>query len=466
MYKSNKYVSLAALASAALPTLKITKTSMPQTQSDEFLTTGIVDDKNNNYVITAPKTKNAAVILDRHCSILLDLKKIRENNNFPLETLVPIAAYKINNLGNAYIFKNISGKPLNEKELFFSSKYASSIAKALNSIHILDKNIALNNSLPCYDVPEIQKRLLADLDEGMQTRKLPQQLFSRWENQIEDVSLWRMKPCVIHANLSADAFYANNYKITGIVDFNNLHIGDPAQDFAWAFGVCGNDVLDRIFKIYNKLNPQPDIETFIKRAKLHSELMLLKWLLHGTHTNNIDIVNDAEQMLHDLMSSIDQEMEIEKQKHEKLMQAEEQARHLRAEIERKNQERLQQLQLDNSKIDEKIVSLKQSNAESETNTINFYDSLYKKDSKETENKQDLKLSQALTGDENEIESNQKLQKDSSNISNSDEEPTAVINIDTQKSSETVENNDMDNEKESENREENMPNNNISDENPK
>ncbi len=356
MYKSNKYISLAALASAALKDADIVGTCLPQSQSDDFLSTNIlvksVERKNKEYTVIAPRSKNAALTLARHVSILSSLSIARENKEFTISTLIPIASYPIPNVGKAYIFEPVVGRPLDDADLFTSTSYASAVAKAISSLHSLKDTIAINNSLPAYTVTDIQRRLLSDLDEGMQTRKLPKALFSRWEKMIEDVSLWRLTPCVIHANLSADSFYVKSYMVSGIVDFTNMHIGDPAEDFAWLFGVASSDTLNRVFKVYNQLNPQPDFKSFVERAKLHSELMILKWLLHGVHTNNNEIVEDAAQMLSELSDSITAEEEMRKIEAEKTLKLQEENRRIREEIELENVRKLENLNLHSPKIDD------------------------------------------------------------------------------------------------------------------
>lgn len=382
MYKSNKYIALAALASAAMHKAKIVGTALPQSKTEDFLSTNVITDDNKEYTVIAPRSKSAALNLVRHTSILLSLNIAREHGDFNISTLLPVASCPIQNVGKAYICETIIGKPLDDNDLFTSSRFASAIAKALASLHSLDETIAIDNSLPIYSVKDIQNRLLSDLDEGMQTRKLPEFLFSRWEKMIEDVSLWRLNPCMIHSNLSADSFYVKNYVVTGMSDFSDMHIGDPAQDFAWLFGVASPDTISRVFTVYNQLIPQPNFDVFVERAKLHSELVILKWLLHGVRSNNQDIVNDASQMLEDLADSIIAEEEAERIANEKAMRLQEENRRMREEIEKKNAAKLEEMKLKSTTIpvsnpnifEDTVSSISSVNAGSDISSFEVSDS--------------------------------------------------------------------------------------------
>ena len=341
MSKTNPYLALAALASACLPNKNIVATSAPQYNNDEYVCTNIADSNGHHYTVMSPKTTSSAVNLERHATILSYLNSLED---FPIATMVPRVSYPLSSSAKVFIFDAIErGYPLQDTDLMTSTRFASTIAKALVNLHSIDTNISSLITLPSYTPADIQNRLLADLDEAMQTRKLPKVLFSRWEEQIENVSLWKFTPTVVHANLSADSFYVHNYVVTGMADFSALHVGDPAQDFAWLFGVCSDETLNRIFKIYNYLNPQLDLDVFFTRAKLHSELMLLKWLLHGIHSSDNDIVEDASAMLNDLAESIQAENEAIASATQEQKRIELENQRILAEIEQRNKERMASL---------------------------------------------------------------------------------------------------------------------------
>ena len=61
-----------------------------------------------------------------------------------------------------------------------------------------------NADLPSYTPNEFRQRRLNELDQAATTGKIPPLLLRRWEHAMEDVSLWRFNPCVVHGDLHED----------------------------------------------------------------------------------------------------------------------------------------------------------------------------------------------------------------------------------------------------------------------
>ena len=55
---------------------------------------------------------------------------------------------------------------------------------------------------------------------------------------------------------------------------------------------------------YRKLRLVEDPK-FTTRIELHSELVLLEWLLHGVHENNDEIIGDARELISQLADTLD-----------------------------------------------------------------------------------------------------------------------------------------------------------------
>jgi hypothetical protein len=87
--------------------------------------------------------------------------------------------------------------------------------------------------------------------------------------------------------------------ISGVIDWKNLQINDPALDFAWLIPGGDQELVDAVFLNYQLARSGADSNIAL-RATLYSELELAKWLLHGFSRREAAVVEDAMQMLQDL----------------------------------------------------------------------------------------------------------------------------------------------------------------------
>ena len=104
---------------------------------------------------------------------------------------------------------------------------------------------------------------------------------------------------MIHGALGGDSVLEQNGEVSGIIDWKNLQINDPAIDFAWLAPSTDHELLDAVVLNYQLAKSGADA-SIAKRAVLYSELELAKWLLHGYQRRNPEIIEDAAGMLQDL----------------------------------------------------------------------------------------------------------------------------------------------------------------------
>ena len=80
----------------------------------------------------------------------------------------------------------------------------------------------------------------------------------------------------------------------------DARVADPADDLAWLAAAAPQDVLDSIFEAYVVGRRELRDPHLLDRARLASELALLRWLMYGVRTENADVISDGEGMMLDL----------------------------------------------------------------------------------------------------------------------------------------------------------------------
>ena len=117
------------------------------------------------------------------------------------------------------------------------------------------------------------------------------------------MSLWRFLPSPIHGDLSETSIHVDHGRVCALTGFSSAHVGDPAVDIAWVFARASDEFLERFHEAYQQTRSEKDLH-LLERAALLSELAVVRWLVHGLHSDDSEIVDEARAMLADLSASI------------------------------------------------------------------------------------------------------------------------------------------------------------------
>ena len=172
-------------------------------------------------------------------------------------------------------------------------------------MHDLPTRLVADAGLPVYEADEYRQRRLAEVDRAAATGHVPSALLSRWERALEEAGAWRFVPSVVHGELDGDSVRTSSTEVTGMVEWAQARVADPADDFGWLANAAEPEVFDGVLAAYaakRRANPDPDLA---RRARLAGELALVRWLLHGTSADDSAVVDDAVAMLAVLDSSLD-----------------------------------------------------------------------------------------------------------------------------------------------------------------
>jgi macrolide phosphotransferase len=140
------------------------------------------------------------------------------------------------------------------------------------------------------------------------TGDVPSELLARWSTALEDSALWQFQPTVVHGALAPESFLVAGDRVTGILGWSGLHVGDPASDLFWLSSAPSEQLATRVFGSYNLGRSTPADRQLRKRARLYAELEIAKWLLHGIEKHDDTIVADAKTMLAGLSVSVESDM--------------------------------------------------------------------------------------------------------------------------------------------------------------
>ncbi len=203
-------------------------------------------------------------------------------------------------LGGA-LFTTISG---NEPDLakLAPGGFSKTLADSIAAIHQLDPSLVRSAGLPEYSSSDVLHSKVSELDKIAATGKVPAELLNRWEQALEDVSLFRFHATVIHGAISKEAVLLDGQRVVGMTDFD-LKVSDPAEDLAWIVGGGLQSTIEDTLLHYRAARPAAD-ENLIQRAALYSELELGSWLVYCIEQGEESSIKQAEGLIEDLKEQL------------------------------------------------------------------------------------------------------------------------------------------------------------------
>jgi len=291
---------LAALAAEAAPELRFTRYLPVETPDVDQLE--LLSDSGETYLLRVPNTAGGERELALEIRILASLQPYAEQ--LPFQIPIRRGDTKDQVGYQATLFTALGGKTANPERLG-PGEFSRSFAAALAGIHSLPLAVVRDGGLPDFDATAILHRKVAELDRMAATGRVPADLLNRWERAMEDVNLFRYRPTVVHGGITSSAIHLDGQRVIGLSNWQNLRIGDPAEDFVWLIqGTLENTQSDTVLT-YRTIRSSAD-ENLQQRATLYSELAVGQWLLHLLdNESDTESIAEAEDMLADLRSDLD-----------------------------------------------------------------------------------------------------------------------------------------------------------------
>jgi aminoglycoside phosphotransferase (APT) family kinase protein len=201
------------------------------------------------------------------------------------------------------IFKFVYGTKIDAGRVAPASNLSSSISRSIAGIHSLPLELVQSAGLPEFTPAENIRARVAELDRFAATGKVPSVLLSRWEQALEDTSLFRFKPTVVHGGLNSETMLSLDEEVSGVLSWSTLRVSDPAEDFAWILGAGIHELSESILDVYRQSHFNTD-DSLRLRATLYSEFEFARWLMFGISKNDAAIVNEAVLMLEGLAEDV------------------------------------------------------------------------------------------------------------------------------------------------------------------
>ncbi|MFT4231278.1 MAG: phosphotransferase [Leucobacter sp.] len=284
--------TLAALATSAVPGLVVF--GVRECDDDEGFASAVVIGEDAELLVRVPRSQAAEV---RQSAELLGLAALSDGSRARLPFAVP-KSLGMTRAGEtrAVVLTMPDGERFAAEDLADDALLLQPIAEAVAAIHELPLSVAQQGGLPLRSAQDLRLRATRLIDRAAATRLLPETVLKRWEQTVEAAELWDFSPVIVHGSLDADQLRVEEDRVTAVLGWSELALGDPASDLSWLLA-AGIEVLEGVLARYSQLRNAGSLAHLRTRAALYHELEVARWLLHGVDSHDRSIVDDAVAML-------------------------------------------------------------------------------------------------------------------------------------------------------------------------
>ncbi|GAB3126556.1 phosphotransferase [Glaciibacter psychrotolerans] len=298
---ARSHLTLAALATSALPGLDVAQARMHSQRSHGLFDSALIIDRDGReLIIRVPRSQSAET---EQSADLVALRALTVGNRSRLPFDIPeFLGQTPTGPTRAIVYELLPGDSFETDALTGHVGVSGSIGRAIAAIHGLPTAFIADAGLSQQTAHECRTATIALIDRAASTGYLPAALLRRWEQATDDDALWQFAPTVVHGSLSDESFLIVDDAVSGVLGWAALAVGDPARDLNWLLAARG-EAAETAISSYLAARQGGD-PRLTQRAMLYAELELARWLLHGSDTRNQEIVDDAVAMLDGLVDTV------------------------------------------------------------------------------------------------------------------------------------------------------------------
>lgn len=298
-------LSLAALASAAVPGLDPSSVEgVVGTEPARSYDVAFVQDHDHRrWVIRCPRTPAASARLEQSAALLALLAR---------RLTMPVPAVKgwvaLPEGGRAAVHQYLTGRMVDLSSIAPGSKLAAGLGRALAQLHNLDRRIYEEAGVPVYEAEAYRTRRLAELDRAAATGRVPTGLLTRWEHDLEDVTLWRFTTTPTHGAVGSSTVLATpddgeEPDVKAFLGWESAQVADPADDLAVLVAELDPESLDTVMEAYAHARADRPDQHLQQRARLVHQMSLVRRMMSAVAAGDDD---GAEELARGLRRLDDQ----------------------------------------------------------------------------------------------------------------------------------------------------------------
>ncbi|WP_094702457.1 macrolide 2'-phosphotransferase [Brevibacillus laterosporus] len=194
---------------------------------------------------SAKKEKQMLNLIESKLSVQVPNWKIYTEDLIAYQLLNGVPAGTIDPEAKAYIWE------IDEKNV--PDVFHETLALAIASLHRIDSTACREAGIEMETAEEARSSMKERMDKVKMTFGVSDELWNRWQNWLANDSLWPKKTALIHGDLHAGHILVDEAsRVTGLIDWTEARVTDPAHDFVAHYRTFGEAALQRLIFHYEQ----------------------------------------------------------------------------------------------------------------------------------------------------------------------------------------------------------------------
>lgn len=132
--------------------------------------------------------------------------------------------------------------------------FLDTLANALAALHSIEHYVAAVAGLRLEQPVQVRERWAEQMDRSREVLDVPEPVWRRWQTWLADDTYWPKHSVLIHGDLQpAHILVDTEHRVTGLLDWTEARVSDPATDFALLFATLGHGPLGVLLNRYQEI---------------------------------------------------------------------------------------------------------------------------------------------------------------------------------------------------------------------
>lgn len=131
--------------------------------------------------------------------------------------------------------------------------FITSLGQAVAALHATDTAAVARAGLKVYQPEQVRENLKAQMLRVKKELGVAEALWQQWQTWLQDDSYWPAHTCLVHGDLQAAHILTDSTgNVTGLLDWTEAEVSDPAIDFIALLACYGEEVTKQLFTVYEQ----------------------------------------------------------------------------------------------------------------------------------------------------------------------------------------------------------------------
>ena len=129
--------------------------------------------------------------------------------------------------------------------------FLESLSRTLAALHGIDPGAAEEAGVRVEDPARVRERWAEQIERAGEVIDVPDAVLARWRAWLADDTFWPAHSVLVHGDLHPPHVLVDgDQRVTGLLDWTEARVSDPATDFALLFATLGAGTLARLLDGY------------------------------------------------------------------------------------------------------------------------------------------------------------------------------------------------------------------------